>query len=190
MWRMLKKEESIWSENEWNNHGSCNVAPTFVRRRWQWMRRQLPQRLLWRLLLKVNCEKWKSGRGWKAAEMGTDSLRDAVGPPSPHFATTCKTPGPPWADFAKKHWHSVKSHCKYYLHVESESVIMCFSLVKNYIKLGLNIEFILRTAKNWDFKIWVMVGGLTGDLFIQLTSTLAHLSNITNHHLLGKLKEL
>ena len=31
-----------------------------------------------------------------------------------------------------------------------------------------------------------MVGGLTGDLFIQLTSTLAHLSNITNHHLLGK----
>ena len=30
-----------------------------------------------------------------------------------------------------------------------------------------------------------MVGGLTGDLFIQLTTTLAHLSNLTNHHLTG-----
>ena len=27
------------------------------------------------------------------------------------------------------------------------------------------------------------MGGLTGDLFIQLTSTLAHLSNLTNHNI-------
>ena len=30
-----------------------------------------------------------------------------------------------------------------------------------------------------------MVGGLTSDLFIQLTTTLAHLSNITNNQVKG-----
>ena len=35
-----------------------------------------------------------------------------------------------------------------------------------------------------------MMGGLTGDLFIQLTTTLAHLSNLTNHRLTGLGKDL
>ena len=34
------------------------------------------------------------------------------------------------------------------------------------------------------------MGGLTGDLFIQLTTTLAHLSNLTNHQLTGLGKDL
>ena len=188
MWRMLKKGESICKQQL----------------KWKWVEHCCSHNCQKKMAMDeetigskvaLASELWKVEK-WAWVESSRDGHWQFKGCRWPTLTSFChhlQKPGATLSWVCKKTLTFGNTFSEIILQillVESERVIMCFSLVKNYIKLGLNIEFILRTAKNWDSKFWVMVGGLTGDLFIQLTSTLAHLSNITNHHLLGKLKEL